>query len=82
MGSGVAISPLSYRTTARTATGETPFSLAFRAEALIPAKVKVPSFRYENFNELDNDIQLAAEKDMIEERREVALIGWKLKRSK
>ena len=35
----------SYRTTARTATGETPFSMAYVVEAMIPAEVKVPSFR-------------------------------------
>ena len=64
----------SYRTTARTATGETPFSLAYGAEAMIPAEVKVPSFRFENFDEDTNAGLLAAEKDMIEERREVARI--------
>ena len=35
----------SYRTIARTPTGETPFSMAYGTEAMIPAKVKIPSFR-------------------------------------
>ena len=34
----------SYRTTARTATGETLFSTAYGSKAMIPAEVKVPSF--------------------------------------
>ena len=36
----------SYRTTTRTATGETLFTMAYGTEAMIPAEVKVPSFRY------------------------------------
>ena len=64
----------SYRTTARTATGETPFSMTYGTEAMIPAEVKVPSFRYDSFDEAVNDSLLAAERDTIEERREVARI--------
>ena len=41
---------------------------------MIPAAVKIPSFRYENFDETINDSLLAAKRDMIEERREVARI--------
>ena len=54
---------------ARTATGETPFSMAYGTEAMIPAEVKVHSFRYENFDATVNDSLLAAERDMIEEHR-------------
>ena len=64
----------SYRTTARTATRETPLSMAYGTEAMIAAEVKVPSFRYENFDEETNTSLLAAERDMIEEQREVARI--------
>ena len=31
----------SYRTTARTSTGETPFSLVYGAEAMIPAEIGI-----------------------------------------
>ena len=41
---------------------------------MIPAEVKVPSFRYECFDEAANDSLLATERDMIEERREVARV--------
>ncbi|GKV02696.1 hypothetical protein SLEP1_g15094 [Rubroshorea leprosula] len=34
-----------YRTTSRTATGETPYHLAFGTEAVIPVEIGVPSFR-------------------------------------
>ena len=48
--------------------------MAYGTEAMIPAKVKVPSFRYECYDEATNDSLLAAERDMIEEQREVARI--------
>ena len=48
--------------------------MAYGTEVMIPAEVKVPSFRYENFDEKTNTLLLAAERDMIEERREVARI--------
>ena len=41
---------------------------------MIPAEVKVHSFRYDNFDEAANNSLLAAERDTIEERREVARI--------
>ena len=44
-----------YRTTARTLTGETPFRLAYRRGAVIPAEVRFTSYRVENHNEKGND---------------------------
>jgi hypothetical protein len=40
----------SYRTTARTPTGETPFSLNYGTKAVIPAEVGSPSFRVAYYN--------------------------------
>ena len=34
-----------YRTTARTSTGETPFSLVYGMEAVLPMEVQIPSLR-------------------------------------
>ena len=48
--------------------------MAYGTEAMIPAEVRVPSFRYENFNEETNTSLLAAERDAIEERREVTRV--------
>ena len=36
---------MAYRTTARTSTGETPYSLAYGTEAVIPIEVQIPSLR-------------------------------------
>ena len=61
----------------RTATGETPFSMAYGSKAMIPLEVRVSSFRYENFDEETNTSLLVAERDTIEERREVARVRMK-----
>ena len=34
-----------YRTTARTSTGATPFSLVYGVEAVLPMEVQIPSMR-------------------------------------
>ena len=45
--------------------------MAYGTEAMIPTEVRVPSFRYENFDEETNTSLLAVERDIIEERREI-----------
>ena len=57
-----------YRTTKRTATGETPYSLAFRREAVSPIEHKLTSFRVQHFEEEDNEIRLRASLDLLEEK--------------
>ena len=44
-----------YRTTARTPTGETPFRLTYKSEAIIPAEVELTSYRVDNHDENKND---------------------------
>ncbi|XP_070007801.1 uncharacterized protein [Nicotiana sylvestris] len=44
-----------YRTTAKTSTGETPFSLVYGAEALIPVEIGEPSTRFTQATEESND---------------------------
>ena len=61
-----------YRTTTRTATGETPFSLSYGVEAVIPVEIGTPSFRMETFDEENNNEALRMELDVIEERRVAA----------
>jgi hypothetical protein len=63
-----------YRTTPRRPTGETPFSLAYGLEAIIPLEVGLPTIRTEIFQEAQNDEALRLNLDFIEERREAALI--------
>ena len=44
-----------YRTTARTPTRETPFQLTYRSEVVIPAEVRLISYRVHNHDESKND---------------------------
>ncbi|XP_075078971.1 uncharacterized protein LOC142164653 [Nicotiana tabacum] len=63
-----------YRTTAKTSTGETLFSLVYGAEAIIPVKIGEPSTRYTQENEESNEEEMRLNLDLLEERREAALI--------
>jgi hypothetical protein len=57
------------RTTSRTPTGETPFSMTYGAEAMSPVEVGLPSPRRVSFNEISNDELRRCELDFLEERR-------------
>ncbi|XP_077242546.1 uncharacterized protein LOC143883065 [Tasmannia lanceolata] len=61
-----------YRTTTRTATGETPFNLTFGTEAVIPLEIGTPALRNEYFNEKHNPEGLRTNLDLLEEAREWA----------
>ena len=63
-----------YRTTPRRFTGETPFSLTYGTEAVIPLETGFPMTRTSSFNSKDNDEQLTRNLDLIEERREDAMV--------
>ncbi|XP_019257623.1 PREDICTED: uncharacterized protein LOC109235827 [Nicotiana attenuata] len=45
---------LGYRTTVRTSTGATPYLLVYGTEAVLPAKVEIPSLRVIQEAELSN----------------------------
>uniref|UniRef100_A0A804HWW3 Uncharacterized protein n=1 Tax=Musa acuminata subsp. malaccensis TaxID=214687 RepID=A0A804HWW3_MUSAM len=59
----------SLRTTPKTATGESPYSLTFRTEAVLPPEVAIPTLRTRNYDEKITDEGLRASLDMLEERR-------------
>ncbi|XP_070004740.1 uncharacterized protein [Nicotiana sylvestris] len=63
-----------YRTTAKTTTGEMPFSLVYGAEALIPVEIGEPSMRYNQATEAWNEEEMRVNLDLLEEMRETALI--------
>ncbi|XP_077250975.1 uncharacterized protein LOC143890252 [Tasmannia lanceolata] len=63
-----------YRTTPRTATGESPFNLSFGTEAVIPVDIGVPSPRIVHFSEQLNGDGLRANLDLLEEVREESQI--------
>ena len=63
-----------YRTTHRRSTGETPFSMTYGDEAVIPLESGFPTTRTSSFNLKDNDEQLARGLDLIKEKRENAMV--------
>ncbi|XP_075102012.1 uncharacterized protein LOC142177421 [Nicotiana tabacum] len=63
-----------YRTTAKTSTGETPFSLVYGTEALIPVEIGEPSTRYTHATEELNEEDMRMNLDLLEERIEAVLI--------
>ncbi|XP_050289752.1 uncharacterized protein LOC126727897 [Quercus robur] len=63
-----------YRTTPRRSTGETPFSMTYGAEAVIPLEVNFPTQRTTAFCPTANDKLLEKSLDLIDERREGAMI--------
>ena len=63
-----------YRTTPRRLTEETPFSMSYEAEAVIPIEMGFPTLRTQSFNSSNNDELLERSLDLIEERRESAMI--------
>ena len=63
-----------YRTTPRRSTGETLFSITYGAEAVILLETGFPMTRTSSFNPKDNDEQLTRSLDLIEEKRENAMV--------
>ena len=57
-----------YRTTARSTSRETPFSLAYDYEAMVPVKLGAGSIRRENFDSEKNMILQQGELDFLEEK--------------
>ena len=63
-----------YRTTPRRSSGETPFSMSYWAKAVIPIETGFPTLRTQTFNPNDNDRLLKRSLDLIEEKRENAMV--------
>ena len=61
-----------YRTTARTPTGETPFQLAYGADAIIPAEIGLTSYWVENYTEDKNKEAMRLQLDLVDEVRATA----------
>ena len=54
--------------------GETPFSMTYEAEAVIPFKTGFPTLRMSSFTLSNNDELLGKSLNLIEERRENAMV--------
>ena len=63
-----------YKTTPRRSTRETPFSLTYGAEVVIPLETGFLTTRTSSFNPKDNDEHLTRNLDLTEERREDAMV--------
>ncbi|XP_071739393.1 uncharacterized protein [Rutidosis leptorrhynchoides] len=50
-------------------TGETPFSLVYGSEAVVPVEIGVQTFRVQNFDEESNSEALRENLNLLEERR-------------
>ncbi|KAK9050039.1 hypothetical protein SSX86_030992 [Deinandra increscens subsp. villosa] len=62
-----------HRTMPKTSNGETPFSLVYGTEAVIPAEIGMPSYRLQ-MQVTDNEEALRTNLDFLEERREITAI--------
>ena len=74
MGGGITHVLWTYGTTPRRSTRETPFSMTYGAEAVIPLETGFPTTRTSLFNPKDNDEQLTRNLDLSEEKRENAMV--------
>ena len=58
--------------TAKAPTGETPFRLTYESEAVIPAKVRLTSYRVHNHDENKNDEAMRLQLDLVDELKTAA----------
>ena len=63
-----------YRTTPCRSTRETPFSMTYGTETVIPLETSFPTSKTSSFNPSDNDEQLTKSLDLIKEKRENAMV--------
>ncbi|GJR15831.1 reverse transcriptase domain-containing protein [Tanacetum coccineum] len=63
-----------HRTMIKSSNGETPFSLTYGTEAVIPAEIGMPTLRTAEIDLTKNNEALGINLDLIEERREQAAI--------
>ncbi|GJY14608.1 reverse transcriptase domain-containing protein [Tanacetum coccineum] len=63
-----------HRTMIKSSNGDTPFSLTYGTEAVIPAEIGMPTFRTAEVDIAENDEALEINLDLIEEKREQAAI--------
>ncbi|GJQ93091.1 reverse transcriptase domain-containing protein [Tanacetum coccineum] len=62
------------RSLEQSSNGETPFSLTYGTEAVIPAEIGMPTLRTAEVDQASNNEALGINLDLIEERREQAAI--------
>ncbi|GJR52656.1 reverse transcriptase domain-containing protein [Tanacetum coccineum] len=63
-----------HRTMIKSSHGDTPFSLTYGTEAVIPAEIRMPTYRTSAVDTVHNDEELRLNLDLLEENRERAAI--------
>ncbi|KAL0427334.1 UNVERIFIED_CONTAM: hypothetical protein Slati_2908200 [Sesamum latifolium] len=63
-----------YRTTLRSATGETPFCLVCESEEVIPAEIEEETTRFIQYNQQGNSIECSFDLSTIEEKMDRAYL--------
>ncbi|GJZ98616.1 reverse transcriptase domain-containing protein [Tanacetum coccineum] len=63
-----------HRTSIKTSNEETPFSLTYRSDAVILAKIGMPTYRTMMIRESLNEEEIRLNLDLLTERRELAAI--------
>ncbi|GKC71582.1 reverse transcriptase domain-containing protein, partial [Tanacetum coccineum] len=71
-----------HRTVIKSSNGDTPFSLTYGTEAVIPTEIGMPTLRTTEINLKENNKALEINLDLLEERREQAAIREAKKQSK
>ncbi|XP_012843350.1 PREDICTED: uncharacterized protein LOC105963488 [Erythranthe guttata] len=66
----------------RETTGESPFSLVYGSEAVIPVEVGLPSSRIMNFQETAYSMRLREEQDLVMEKQQSARGRMELSKAK
>ncbi|GJS16486.1 reverse transcriptase domain-containing protein [Tanacetum coccineum] len=61
-----------HRTMIKSSHGDTPFSLTYGTEAVIPAEIEMPTYRTTVVDAVHNDEELRLNLDLLEEKREHA----------
>ncbi|GJV75191.1 reverse transcriptase domain-containing protein [Tanacetum coccineum] len=63
-----------HRASLKQSNGETPFSLTYESEAVIPAEIGMPTHRTMMIRENENEDELRLNMDLLQERREATAI--------
>nr|GFA53712.1 reverse transcriptase domain-containing protein [Tanacetum cinerariifolium] len=64
-----------HRTMIKSSHVDTPFSLTYETEAVIPAEIGMPTYRTTAVDVVNNDDELRLNLDLLEERRELAAMN-------
>nr|GEX10288.1 reverse transcriptase domain-containing protein [Tanacetum cinerariifolium] len=71
-----------HRTMIKSSHGDTPFSLTYGTEAVIPVEIGMPTYRTAVVDMVNNDEELRLNLDLLEERRELAAMSEARSKSK